>query len=113
MKKNTLMMMALASVMMLGACGSKTETTETTAPEAATETPADQQVAVNTTHAFVCPMNCENSARMEMGQCVVCGMDLVSNPNYVAETAPAAGDSAAAGHEGHDHDHGDHEGHSH
>ncbi len=108
MKKNTLMMIALASVMMFGACGSKTETN---APEATTETPADQPAEVNTTHAYICPMNCENSARMEMGQCVVCGMDLVANPNYVASGAPA-GDSAAAAH-GHDHEHGDHEGHSH
>lgn len=113
MKKNTLMMMALASVMMFGACGSKTETTEAPATDAAaTETPADQPAVVNTTHAYVCPMNCENSARMEMGQCVVCGMDLVDNPNYVAEAAPAAGDSAATA-EGHDHDHDDHEGHDH
>ena len=104
-------MIALASVMMFGACGSKTETTEAPATDAAaTETPADQPAEVNTRHAYICPMNCENSARMEMGQCVVCGMDLVANPNYVAEAA--AGDSAAAAH-GHDHEHGDHEGHSH
>ena len=104
-------MMALASVMMFGACGSKTETTEAPATDAAaTETPADQPMAVNTTHAFVCPMNCENSASMEAGQCPVCGMDLTANPNY---NAPAEGDSTAAMHEGHDHDHGDHEGHNH
>ena len=87
--------------------------------EAATEAPA-AEVAINTTNKYVCPMNCEGSASDAPGKCVVCGMDLVENPNYAGGETTAAPDSAAvvsdsaateAGHEGHDH--GDHEGHNH
>lgn len=113
MKKNTFMILALVSGMMIASCGQKEATQET--QDAATQTPAETEQAapVNTTHAYICPMNCENSARMEPGKCVVCGMDLVANPNYVADAGAPAGDSAAAAHDhDHDHDH-DHEGHNH
>ena len=73
-----LLVLALAG---FGAC------TQQTANEAATDTiqtdAADQK-------AYVCPMNCENSASDEPGQCPVCGMDLVKNENYVAPVSPSA-----------------------
>jgi hypothetical protein len=96
--KKTGMMVAVvfATGMLFGACGS-TENNET-----ATEANTEKQVAINTTHAYICPMDCENSASMEPGTCAVCGMDLVANPNYAgAETGEAmneeemASDSAA------------------
>jgi len=110
MKKNRLMMaLALSTGLLFGACGSK----ET--KEAATEAPAPvEEKTVNTTHSYICPMDCENSASNEPGQCVVCGMDLVKNPNYEGnaeasiETTPAEEATATDGH-----NHDDHEGHNH
>ena len=52
--------------------------------EQGTETATEQAAVVDTTHAYICPMHCENSARMEPGVCAVCGMDLVRNPDYKA-----------------------------
>ena len=80
--------------------------------DAATDatTKTEQAAVINTSHAYICPMNCENSASMLAGVCSVCGMDLVENPNYQLarpdSTAPAgAPDTANAGvsHEGHNH----------
>jgi len=34
--------------------------------------------------AYVCPMECPGSASMEPGECPVCGMELVKNPDYTA-----------------------------
>ena len=118
MKKMKMTLIAFAAVSAMAvtmtSCGGSEN------KEAATEAPA-AEMAVNTTNKYVCPMNCENSASDAPGKCVVCGMDLVENPNY-AGAAPAATDSAAApadsaagaaeaGHEGHDHE--GHEGHDH
>ncbi|MBK9047374.1 MAG: hypothetical protein IPL74_11900 [Bacteroidetes bacterium] len=54
MKKSNLLMALLISVGIgFASCGSS-ENKAATQPEAV--------VAINTTHAYVCPMNCENSA---------------------------------------------------
>ena len=111
MKKSNLLMALLISVgISFASCGSSENKEAATQPEAV--------VAINTTNAYVCPMNCENSASDAPGKCVVCGMDLVSNPNYagattaVADSGTVTTDSVAAttsGEESHD----DHSGHNH
>lgn len=109
--KKTILSIALAlPLAMLVSCGGE-KPAETTG-----ETTTEQAAVINTTHAYVCPMNCENSARNEPGQCVVCGMDLVKNPNFAGAstdtTASAAPvDSTKAMDGAGDHD--DHEGHNH
>ena len=92
---------------MFVACGGG-ENKETT-----TETPTEQIAMVDTVHAYVCPMNCEDSGSMEPGVCKVCGMYLVKNPNYKGETASAMPDSTASAADTASHDHDDHEGHNH
>ncbi|MBL0073836.1 MAG: hypothetical protein IPP34_19360 [Bacteroidetes bacterium] len=78
MKKSNLLMALLISVGIgFASCGSSENKEAATQPEAV--------VAINTTHAYVCPMNCENSASDAPGKCVVCGMDLVSNPIMQAQ----------------------------
>jgi hypothetical protein len=105
MKKNNLLAVIMLSTgLLFGACGSN-ETKE------ATESPVEAEVVLNTTHAYICPMHCENSASMEPGQCKVCGMDLVSNPDYVETAMDSTAsqpmtDSTTADHE-------NHEGHEH
>ena len=104
---------ALASVAItLTSCGGGEKKEDATENQPA-------EIAINTTHKYVCPMNCEGSASNEPGKCVVCGMDLVENPNYAGgepvtaptDSAPSA-DSAAISpettldkdnHEGHNH----------
>ena len=83
--------------------------------DATEETKTEQAIVINTTHAYICPMHCENSASMEPGVCKVCGMDLVKNPDYKGATADSTSavpdsmagaqthDDAAEGHEGHNH----------
>jgi hypothetical protein len=44
-----------------------------------------QQASADVTHAYICPMHCENSASDKPGTCPVCGMDLVKNPDYKGE----------------------------
>ena len=103
MKKMNLMAVVIVAAALMSSCGGGEH------KEAATEA-TTEQVAINTTHAYVCPMNCENSASMEPGMCKVCGMELVKNPNYqgtapdttTAATPPDTG-HAEAGHEGHNH----------
>ncbi len=105
--KKTILSIALALPMaLLVSCGGEkpAETTEeTTMEQSATE----EAAVVNTTHAYVCPMNCENSASNEPGQCSVCGMDLVKNPNFAGATADTTaameGTATHDDHEGHDH----------
>lgn len=112
MKKNRLMIALMFSAgLLMGACGSnESKTTEAEAPKVA------EQV-VNTTHPYICPMNCENSASMEPGQCKVCGMDLVKNPNYVStaadSTATADTMQMQEGSKTEGHDEEGHEGHNH
>lgn len=98
------------------------------------EQPADQEgenmetvEITDTEHAYICPMNCENSASMEAGSCPVCGMDLKPNPNYAGSAEGEATEGSSEGEEMeegaeegaemdgemHDHDGDDHEGHSH
>src|SRR4029079_9975605 len=94
MKKNKLAMILMVSAgLLFGACGSnESKEAEEKAPEIA------EQV-INTTHAYICPMNCENSASNEPGQCKVCGMDLVKNPNYAGATTDSTttADSSTTG----------------
>ena len=83
--------------------------------EAASDANTEQIAAVDTVHAYICPMHCENSASMEPGTCKVCGMDLVKNPDYKGATADSTStvpdsttgahthDNASEGHEGHNH----------
>ncbi len=114
MKKSILVLSALAvpAIMIFSSCGGSTEQeaqTEESATEATTETVA----MVDTVHAYICPMDCENSAGMEPGPCPVCGMDLVANSNYVGTTTqePAMEEGTEMmdegtmeeGHEDHDH----------
>jgi hypothetical protein len=104
MKKMNLLALVISAAALMSSCGSGEQ------KEAATEA-TTEQVAINTTHAYVCPMNCENSASMEAGMCKVCGMELVKNPNYqgatadstAAETTTTDTTQAEAGHEGHNH----------
>lgn len=103
--KKTMMILALSAGVMFAGCGTKPS--EEAQTETATETPAEQSAAINTTHAYICPMNCEGSASMEAGNCVKCGMALVENPDYV----PAEGSATSTSEEAHDHD--EHEGHNH
>jgi len=114
MRKNNLMIaLAITTSVLLGACGTK-ETKENT-PEATLAEPV-----INTTHAYICPMNCENSASNEPGQCKVCGMDLVKNPNFAGtmyttsmetDTTGAGIDQSGTKTDGHNHE--NHEGHNH
>lgn len=107
--KKTMMILALSAGVIFAGCGSKQteEAASETTTETPAETPAEQPAAVNTTHAYICPMNCEGSPSMEAGNCIKCGMALVENPDYIpADTATAATSEAA-------HDHDDHEGHNH
>jgi hypothetical protein len=81
----------------------------------------------DTEHAYICPMNCENSASMEAGNCPVCGMELKPNPNYEGSAEAEGADDSAEGEEMeegseegtemegemHDHEGDDHEGHAH
>lgn len=114
--KKTMMILALSAGVIFAGCGSKQ--TEEAATETPAEKPAEQQaeqqaeqpVVINTTHAYICPMNCEGSPSMEAGNCIKCGMALVENPDYIpADTAAAA--TAATAEDAHDHE--DHEGHNH
>lgn len=91
---------------LMSSCGSGEQ------KEAATEGTTEQATVIDVTHAYICPMHCENSASMEPGTCKVCGMDLVKNPDYQgtpSDTAAVAGEAAVdsgkaeAGHEGHNH----------
>lgn len=110
--KKTLMILAISAGVIFAGCGAKQteEAAMETPTETPAETPAEQPAAVNTTHAYICPMNCEGSPSMEPGNCPVCGMALVENPDYAAsgETTEAAASATDAGH-----DHEDHEGHDH
>ena len=115
MKKSKVMMAFMVSAsLLLGACGSNEP------KEAEVQTPVAEQV-INTTHAYICPMNCENSASMDPGQCKVCGMDLVKNPNYAGatDTTATTADSTAAaqqvqeGEKEENQNHENHEGHNH
>ena len=107
-KKMTWLPILILSAGLMSSCGSN-ENKETT-----TESTPEQVAVINTTHAYICPMNCENSASMEPGLCKVCGMDLVKNPNYQGTLTDSAAVSGAAttdddtvkvepGHEGHNH----------
>lgn len=112
-KNFKMLSMLILAAGLLSSCGNKDRsetTTETTTNHPSTTT--------NTSHAYICPMDCENSASNVAGVCPVCGMDLVKNPNYVAATttdttSPGAIDTGNAGteHKGHDHD--NHDGHNH
>jgi hypothetical protein len=110
MKKNTfaILMMGFA-LSVFTACSSGDN------KEAATDQQQKEHV-VDTEHAYICPMHCENSASMEPGTCPVCGMDLVANPDYKGADTAAPADTAASMMQGsadeHGHDHS-HEGHSH
>ncbi|HMT29523.1 MAG TPA: heavy metal-binding domain-containing protein, partial [Bacteroidia bacterium] len=75
MKKTILSIALSLSMAMMISCGGEK-------PSETTEPVTEQAAVINTTHAYVCPMNCENSASDKPGQCSVCGMDLVKNPNY-------------------------------
>jgi len=110
MKKTILSIVMALPLAMLVSCGGE-KPAETTV-----ETTTEQAAVINTTHAYVCPMNCENSARNEPGQCVVCGMDLVKNANFAGATTDTTGSTAQGdstkmmeGSGAHD----DHEGHNH
>ena len=104
------MALVLSGGLMFASCGSQ-ETND------AVETPLEEpamEAEINTTHAYVCPMDCENSASMEPGQCPVCGMDLVANPNFAGAADGSMNENAGEeGTHGHDHTHDDHEGHNH
>jgi hypothetical protein len=82
----------------------------------------------DTVNAYVCPMRCENSGSSKAGKCIVCEMDLATNPDFpgsentsIGEEPVGAAEISAdsvlsndAGHEGHDHGKdGSHEGHNH
>ncbi|MBL0343413.1 MAG: hypothetical protein IPP71_22685 [Bacteroidetes bacterium] len=107
MKKTILSIALIASISMLVSCGQNK-------PAETTETATEQAAVINTTHAYVCPMNCENSASNEPGQCKVCGMDLVKNANFAgnaSDTTSAAISDSMAMPAGADHE--NHEGHNH
>ena len=106
MKKMNWIAVVIVAAGLMSSCGSGEQ------KDAATEGTTEQAAVINTTHAYVCPMNCENSASMEPGLCPVCKMELVANPNYqgaatdtAAVAGAAAGDSVKVeeGHEGHNH----------
>lgn len=61
-------------------------------------TEMEQASVINTTNAYVCPMNCENSGSDAPGTCKMCGMELVKNPNFAG--AAAAADSGAVAESG-------------
>ncbi|WP_192822644.1 heavy metal-binding domain-containing protein [Rufibacter sp. LB8] len=73
-------MMALA----LGSCAQDTKTVQQEGQPATAEATADSTATSTKQMAYVCPMECANSASMNPGKCPVCGMDLVKNPDYVA-----------------------------
>ncbi len=99
----------MLSAGLMTSCGTN-EKNEAATDATTTTTTTEQAAVINTSHAFICPMNCENSASMLAGVCPVCGMDLVENPNYQIarpdSTAPKAAPdtgNAGVGHEGHNH----------
>ncbi len=110
MNKLKFLTVLMLSAGLLSSCagGDQKETT----PETTTNHPV---TTTNTSHAYICPMNCENSASNLAGVCPVCGMDLVQNPNYQAATpdssSPGALDTGNAGTGNMNHD--NHEGHNH
>jgi|SRR5688572_7253474 len=81
--------------------------------DATEETKTEQAVVINTTHAYICPMRCENSASMEPGVCKVCGMDLVKNPDYKGTTTDTTAAGTDTTTDPHTHDDDGHEGHNH
>lgn len=102
-KKLSLIAVVIFTSAIISSCGNQNKN------ELPAEKTTEHASAVNTTAAYICPMNCENSASMVAGVCPVCGMDLVANPNYQpVETdstkAKGAIDTANSGsHEGHNH----------
>jgi hypothetical protein len=83
----------IAAGMFIACGGGEQKETSTTPAENGSQLLAE----VDTVHAYICPMHCENSAQMEPGVCKVCGMDLVKNPDYKGEavnTAPAPDSTA-------------------
>lgn len=96
MKKTFLIFVFTAAVMSLTSCKSETKTTTDAATETTTETTTE--IAEIT---YTCPMDCEKGKTYaEKGKCPVCEMDLIAS--NTAETDVEA-----------DHDHDNHEGHSH
>ena len=85
--KKLLFSLAAAGALLLGGCDRPAETTTASDATRRTETrppvdntavaaPADTARAAQTA-AYVCPMQCLNSASDKPGKCGVCGMDLV------------------------------------
>jgi predicted small lipoprotein YifL len=73
------------------------QTNEQQAPAGQTQHSANQ--GPEYTSAYVCPMHCEGSGSDKAGACPVCGMDYVALNEHTTD--------------GHSHDDGSHEGHSH
>jgi len=64
------MIAGLMALVLATGCGSKPEATNV-------ETSDRDKTQVDTSAAaYICPMNCENSASDQPGKCKVCGMDL-------------------------------------
>ena len=107
MRKMKWLPMAILSIGLIYSCGNKETKNETN------ETGPTVVATVDSVNAYVCPMRCENSGSMEPGQCKVCGMDLVKNPDYkgtaaVESAAPQADTTSddvktEESHEGHNH----------
>ena len=95
MKKMKWIAVLILSAGLMTSCANKEQ--KEVGAEGTTETVGE----INTTHAYTCPMHCENSASMVSGLCSVCGMDLVKNPDYKPmvpdSTLNSAPDTANAG----------------
>ncbi len=97
--------MLVASVLFIACGGGKNK-------EAAADANTEQLAVIDTVHAYICPMHCEESGSMEPGVCKVCGMDLVKNPDYKGATTSISTDTTAVADTAANM-HDDHEGHNH
>ena len=91
--------LSVFSFVMIASCASEgadttndsdSTTVEMTSEEAAhdhendvTETTDDTSLGKEFTSAYVCPMHCEGSGGEETGNCPVCEMEYMENPNPV------------------------------
>ncbi len=95
--------LAFAAALMLTACGNsgnaeanvEADAPASTEMEAGSADEAEAQKGPEWTSAYICPMHCEGSGSDAPGNCPVCAMAYVPNPDLQG--------GQEEGHEGHNH----------